>query len=94
VFVQALNNPMVKLEEDPSTNSDLVLVKGQEILVIEFDWQTPIIDFIIHNKSHPEKKEHEKLPYEWPAISLSTTTCSSTRLPQEPCANASPKETE
>ncbi|XP_025791892.1 uncharacterized protein LOC112873081 [Panicum hallii] len=61
VFVQALNSPTVKLEEDPPNKPDLVPAEGQEVLVIESDWQTPIIDFIVHNKSYPKKKEHEKL---------------------------------
>jgi hypothetical protein len=63
VFVGALNSPTVKLEEDRPTKPDLVLAEGQEVLIIESDWRTPIIDFIIHNKSHPKKKEHKKCWY-------------------------------
>ncbi|XP_025828640.1 uncharacterized protein LOC112903611 [Panicum hallii] len=61
VFVQVLNIPMVKFEEDPPTKPDLVLTEGQKVLIIKFDWRAPIIDFIIQNKSYPEKKEHKKL---------------------------------
>ncbi|XP_025798652.1 uncharacterized protein LOC112878627 [Panicum hallii] len=61
VFVQALNSPTVKFEEDPPTKRDLVPAKSQEVLVIESNWRAPIIDFVIHNKSYPEKKEYEKL---------------------------------
>ena len=33
MFVQALNNPMVKMEEEPPTKPDLVPAIGQQVLV-------------------------------------------------------------
>jgi hypothetical protein len=74
----------VKFEEDPPTKLDLAPAEGQEVLIIESDWQGPIIDFIIHNKSHHEKKEHKKLSNMRPATSLSAMSCSNTRLLQGP----------
>ena len=61
VFVQALNSPTVKIEEEPPTKPDLVLALGQEVLVTDPDWRAPILDFIINNKSYPRDKEHERL---------------------------------
>ena len=61
VFVQALNSPMVKMEEEPPTKPDLVPAKGQQVLTLDTDWRSPIIDFIKSNKSYPKGKEHEKL---------------------------------
>ena len=61
VFVQALNSPMVNIEEEPPTKPDLAPALGQEVLVIDPDWRAPILDFIINNKSYPKDKEHERL---------------------------------
>jgi len=61
VFVQALNSPTVKMEEEPPTKHDLVPAIGQEVLTLDTDWRSPIIDFIKNNKSYPKGKEHEKL---------------------------------
>src|SRR6185437_6404430 len=61
VFVQALNNPMVKMEEEPPTKPELVPAIGQQVLTLDTDWHSPIIDFIKNNKSNPKGKEHEKL---------------------------------
>ncbi|XP_039805089.1 uncharacterized protein LOC120669395 [Panicum virgatum] len=61
VFVQALNSPTVKTEEEPSMKTDLVLAIGQEVLTLDIDWRSPIINFIKNNKSYPKGKEHEKL---------------------------------
>ena len=61
VFVQALRSPTVKMEEEPPTKPDLVLAIGQEVLTLDIDWRSPIIDFIKNNKSYPKRKEHEKL---------------------------------
>ena len=61
VFMQALNSPAVKIEEEPPTKPDLVPALGQEVLVVNPDWRAPILDFIINNKSYPKDKEHERL---------------------------------
>ncbi|XP_039778316.1 uncharacterized protein LOC120645600 [Panicum virgatum] len=61
VFMQALNSPTVKIEEEPPTKPDLVPALGQEVLVTDPDWRAPILDFIINNKSYPKDKEHEQL---------------------------------
>ncbi|XP_039811703.1 uncharacterized protein Mb2253c-like [Panicum virgatum] len=61
VFVQALNSPTVKMEEEPPTKPDLVPAMGQHVLALNTDWRSPIIDFIKNNKSYPKGKEHEKL---------------------------------
>ena len=61
MFVQALNSPMVKMEEEPLTKPDLVPAIGQQVLTLDTDWCYPIIDFIKNNKSYPKGKEHEKL---------------------------------
>ena len=61
VFVQALNSPTVKIEEEPPTKPNLVLALGQEVLVTDQDWRAPILDFIINNKSYPKVKEYERL---------------------------------
>ena len=61
VFVQALNSPMVKMEEEPPTKPDLVPAIGQQVLTLDSDWRSPITDFIKNNKSYPKGKEHEKL---------------------------------
>ncbi|XP_039827281.1 uncharacterized protein LOC120688995 [Panicum virgatum] len=61
VFVQALNSPTVKLEEEPPTKLDLVPTIGQQVLTLDTDWRSPIIDFIKNNKIYPKGKEHEKL---------------------------------
>ena len=61
VFVQALNSPTVKIEEEPPTKPDLAPALGQEVLVADPDWRAPILDFIINNKSYPKDKEHERL---------------------------------
>ncbi|XP_039787561.1 uncharacterized protein LOC120653992 [Panicum virgatum] len=63
VFVQALNSPIVKIEEEPPTKPDLAQTLGQEVLVADPDWRAPILDFIINNKSYPEDKEHERLTH-------------------------------
>jgi hypothetical protein len=80
VFVQMLNSPTVKFEEDPPSKLDLVLAEGEEVLIIESEWRAPIIDFIImHNMSDPMKKSS---PDKLPATLLSATTCSCSRLLQ------------
>ena len=61
VFVQALNSPIVKIEEEPPTKPDLAQALGQEVLVADPNWRAPILHFIINNKSYPEDKEHERL---------------------------------
>jgi hypothetical protein len=61
MFIQALNSPTVMLEEEPPTKPDLVPAIGQEVLTLDTDWCSPIIDFIKNNKSYPKGKEHEKL---------------------------------
>ena len=61
MFVQALRSPTVKMEEEPPTKPDLVPAIGQEVLTLDIDWRSPIIDFIKNNKSYPKGKEHEKL---------------------------------
>ena len=61
VFVQALNSPTVKIEEEPPTKADLAPALGQEVLVADPDWRAPILDFIINNKSYPKDKEHKQL---------------------------------
>ena len=61
VFVQALNFPTVKIEEEPPTKPDLAPALGQEVLVADPDWRAPILDFIVSNKSYPKGMEHERL---------------------------------
>ena len=61
VFVQALNFPTVKIEEEPPTKPDLAPALGQVVLVANLDWRAPILDFIINNKSYPKDKEHKRL---------------------------------
>ena len=61
VFVQALRSPTVKMEEEPPTKPDLAPAIGQEVLTLDTDWRSPIIDFIKNNKSYPKAKEQEKL---------------------------------
>ena len=39
VFVQALNSPTVKIEEEPPTKPDLAPALGQEMLVADLDWR-------------------------------------------------------
>ena len=34
---------------------------GQEVLTIDTDWRSHIIDFIKNKESYPKGKEHEKL---------------------------------
>ena len=63
IFVQALNSPTVKIEEEPPTKPDLALSLGKEVLVADLDWRAPILDFIINNKSYPKDKEHERLAH-------------------------------
>jgi len=38
IFVQALNSPTVKIDEEPPTKPDLVPALGQEVLVSNPDW--------------------------------------------------------
>ena len=52
---------MVKMEEEPPTKPDLAPAIGQEILTLDTDWRSPIIDFIKNNKSYPKGMEHKKL---------------------------------
>ena len=61
IFVQALNSPTVKMEEEPPTKPDLVPALGQQVLTLDTDWRSPIIDFIKNNKSYQKAKEYEKL---------------------------------
>ncbi|XP_039822705.1 uncharacterized protein LOC120684907 [Panicum virgatum] len=61
VFIEALNSPTVKMEEEPPTKPDLVPAIGQQVLTLDTDWRSPIIDFVKNNKSYPKGKEHEKL---------------------------------
>ena len=61
VFVQALNNPMIKMEEEPPTKPDLVSAIGHHVLTLDTDWRSPTIDFIKNSKSYPKGKEQEKL---------------------------------
>ena len=49
------------MEEEPPTKPDLVPAIGQEVLTLDNDWRSPIVDFIKNNKSYPKGKEHEKL---------------------------------
>jgi ribonuclease HI len=58
VFVQALNSPTVKMEEELPTKPDLVPAIGQRVLTLDTDWCSPIIDFIKNNRSYPKGKEH------------------------------------
>ena len=60
VFIQALNSPTIKVEEEPPTKPDLVPALRQEVLVAGPDWRAPILDFII-NKSYSKDKAHERL---------------------------------
>ena len=39
VFVEALNSPTVKIEEEPPTKPDLAPALGQEMLVADLDWR-------------------------------------------------------
>ncbi|XP_039851307.1 uncharacterized protein LOC120709705 [Panicum virgatum] len=61
IFVQALNSPTVKIEEEPPTMPELVPALGQDVLVADLDWRSLILDFIINNKSYLKDKEHERL---------------------------------
>ncbi|XP_039822729.1 uncharacterized protein LOC120684937 [Panicum virgatum] len=61
VFIQALNSPTVKIEEEPPTKLDLVPSIGQQVLTLDTDWRSPIIDFIKNNKSYPKGNEQQKL---------------------------------
>ena len=61
VFVQALRSPTVKMEEEPPTKHDLAPAIGQEVLTLDTDWRSLIIDFVKNNKNYPKGKEHEKL---------------------------------
>ena len=61
VFVQALRSPTVKMEEEPPTKPDLAPAIGQEVMTLDTDWHSSIIDFIKNNKRYPKAKEHEKL---------------------------------
>ena len=63
VFVEALNSPTVKMEEEPPTKPDLVSAIGQQVLTLDTDWRSTIIDFIKNNKNYPKEKEHEKLAH-------------------------------
>ena len=49
------------IEKEPPTKTDLASALGQEVLVADPDWQAPILDFIINDKSYPKDKEHERL---------------------------------
>ena len=49
------------MEEKPPTKPDLVLNLGQQVLTLDTDWRSSIIDFIKNNKSYPKGMEHEKL---------------------------------
>ena len=49
------------MEEEPPTKPDLVPAIGQQVLTLDTDWRSPIIDFIKNNKRYPMGKEHEKL---------------------------------
>ena len=51
----------MRVEEEPTSKPDLVPALGQEVLTIDTDWRSPIIDFIKNNKRYPKGKEHEKL---------------------------------
>ena len=61
MFVQALNCPTVKMEEEPPTKPDLVPAIGQQVLTLDTDWRFPIIDFNKNNKSYPKGKEMRSL---------------------------------
>ena len=61
VFILALNLPTVKIEEEPPTKPDWVSALGQQVLTLDTDWCSPIIDFIKNNKIYPKGKKHEKL---------------------------------
>ena len=54
----------MKIEEEPPTKPDLVLAIGQQVLTLDTDWCSPIINFIKNNKSYPKGKEHEKLAHQ------------------------------
>ena len=49
------------MEEEPPTKPDLVPAIGQEVLTLDTNWHSPIIDFIKNNKSYLKGKKHEKL---------------------------------
>ncbi|XP_039804888.1 uncharacterized protein LOC120669154 [Panicum virgatum] len=49
------------MEEEPPTKPNMVPAIGQEVLTLDTDWCSPIIDFIKNNKSYPKGKEHKKL---------------------------------
>jgi hypothetical protein len=49
--------------EEPPSKPDLVPALGQQVLTLDTDWRSPIIDFIKNNKSCPKGKEHEKLAW-------------------------------
>ena len=36
---------------------------GQEVLTLDNDWRSPIVDFIKNYKRYPKGKEHEKLAH-------------------------------
>ena len=54
VLVQALNSPTVKAEEEPPSKPDFIPALGQQVLNLDTDWRSPIIDFIKNNKSYPK----------------------------------------
>ena len=89
VFVQALNFPTVKIEEEPPTKPDLAPALGQEVLVADPDWRALILDFIVSNKSYPKDKEHEGLALPVANYVVIETMLIKTRPPQEPFPSAS-----
>jgi len=89
VFVQALNSPTVKVKEEPPSNPDLVPALGQQVLTLDTDSQSPIIDFIKKNKSYPKGRSTRSLHGAQEIMLSSDLSCSGTRHPREPCANTS-----
>ena len=51
------------MEEEPPTKPNLVLAIRQQVLTLDTDWRSPIIDFIKNNKGYPKGKEHENLAH-------------------------------
>ena len=49
------------MEGEPPTKPDLVPAIGQQVLTLDTDWRSHIIDFVKNNKSYSKGKEHEKL---------------------------------
>jgi hypothetical protein len=70
VFVQALNSPTVKMEEEPPTKPDLVPAIGQPILTLDTDRRSPLSTSSRTTKATQKKRTTRNLHADPATMSL------------------------